>query len=67
MSAVMPGMYMSEVVSDEAVQSQPLAPVLGTFGVTTTAVMLAAGFLRRKDRATRGTKKAARAARAARS
>jgi hypothetical protein len=33
MSAVMPGMYMSEVVSDEAVQYRPLARVLGTFGV----------------------------------
>jgi len=62
----MPGMDMPgghEHGTAEAAQSRPLAPVLGTFGGGTSAVLLAAGFLRRKDRAASQAKQAARAAR----
>jgi len=41
---------------------RPLAPVLGTFGGGSAAVLLTAGMLRRKDRAANLAKKAARAA-----
>jgi hypothetical protein len=41
---------------------RPLVPVLGTFGGGSAAVLLTAGILRRKDRATSLAKKAARAA-----
>ena len=50
----------------EVAPPRPLAPVLGTFGGGTAAVMLTAGFLRRRDRARDQAKKAARAARRAR-
>jgi hypothetical protein len=49
-----------------AAQPRPLAPVLGTFGGGTSAVLLTAGFLRRKDRAASQVKQAARAARRSR-
>jgi hypothetical protein len=42
---------------------RPLAPVLGTFGGGTSAVLLSAGFLRRRDHARCQAKAAARAAR----
>jgi hypothetical protein len=42
---------------------RPLAPVLGAFGGGTSAVLLTAGLLRRKDRAADQVKQAARAAR----
>jgi hypothetical protein len=45
-----------------AAAARPLAPVLGTFGGGTSAVLFAAGFLRRKDRAASRAKKAARLA-----
>ena len=41
---------------------RPLAPVLGTFGGATSAVLLTAGMLRRKDRAADLAKRAARIA-----
>jgi hypothetical protein len=41
---------------------RPLAPVLGTFGGASSAVLLSAGMLRRKDRAAGLAKKAARIA-----
>jgi hypothetical protein len=61
----MPGMSGVDGHSETAVASRPLAPVLGTFGGGTSAVMLTAGFLRRKDRAAGAAKQAARAARGA--
>ena len=51
----------------EAAVDRPLVPVLGTFGGGASAVMLAAGLLRRRDRARNQTKAAARAARKAQS
>jgi len=48
---------------EEASPVRPLVPVLGTFGGGTSAVLLAAGFLRRKDRIRNQAKAAARAAR----
>ena len=50
-----------------APQDRPLALVLGTFGGGTSAVLLSAGFLRRKDRARAQARQAARAASRARS
>ena len=47
----------------EVVQDRPIVPVLSTFGGGTSAVLLAAGFLRRKDRIRNQAKTAARAAR----
>ena len=47
----------------EAAVDRPLVPVLGTFGGGASAVMLAAGFLRRRDKARATAKEAARAAR----
>jgi hypothetical protein len=41
---------------------RPLAPVLGTFGGATSAVMLTAGMMRRKDRAADLARRAARLA-----
>ncbi len=46
-----------------AAADRPLAPVLGTFGGGASAVMLTAGFLRRRDKARATAKQAARAAR----
>ena len=66
MAADMPGMDMSGAGHEHATTvalARPLAPVLGTFGGGTSAVLLAAGFLRRKDRAANQTRKAATAAR----
>ena len=45
--------------SHGAAADRPLAPVLGTFGVATAAVLLTAGMLRRKDQAADLVKKAA--------
>jgi len=55
----MPGMDMSGS-STGAAANRPLAPVLGTFGGGTAAVLLTAGMMRRKDRAANLIKKAAR-------
>jgi len=70
MAADMPGMDMSggheHGAATESVSARPLAPVLGTFGGGTSAVLLAAGFLRRKDRAANQARKAATAARRSR-
>ena len=65
MAADMPGMDMSgdHEHATTAASARPLAPVLGTFGGGTSAVLLAAGFLRRKDRAANQARKAATAAR----
>jgi hypothetical protein len=63
MSGDMPGMSGGDGHSGKAVANRPLAPVLGTFGGGTAAVMLAAGLLRRRDHARDLAKKAARAAR----
>ena len=57
----MPGMDMGGS-SHGAAADRPLAPVLGTFGGGTAAVLLTAGRLRRKDQAAGLAKKAARAA-----
>jgi hypothetical protein len=61
MSPDMPGMDMSGGSGGAAVH-RPLAPVLGTFGGGTAAVLLTAGMMRRKDRARSLAKKAARLA-----
>jgi hypothetical protein len=58
MAPDMPGMDMSGSSTGSA--ARPLAPVLGTFGAATAAVLLAAGTMRRKDRAADLAKKAAR-------
>ena len=61
-SEEMPGMSPQEHgKTAEAVVDRPLAPVLGTFGGGTAAVMLTAGLLRRRDRAQSQTKQAAHA------
>jgi hypothetical protein len=57
----MPGMDMSGSTSSSS--DRPLAPVLGTFGGGTAAVLLTAGLLRRRDRADGQAKKASRALR----
>ena len=53
----------SHAVEVEVVPDQPLAAVLGTFGVGSGAVMISAGVLRHRDRARIRVKAAARAAR----
>jgi hypothetical protein len=58
----MPGMSPEHGATAEAPVHRPLAPVLGTFGGGSAAVLLTAGMLRRKDRAAGLAKKAARAA-----
>jgi uncharacterized protein involved in copper resistance len=64
----MPGMDMPGMSHDEHGEAagvaahRPLAPVLGTFGGGSAAVLLTAGMLRRKDRAANLARKAARAA-----
>ena len=50
-------------MAGEAAPDRPIVPVLGTFGGGTSAVLLAAGFLRRRDRLRNQAKAAARAAR----
>ena len=73
-SGEMPGMDMGSgdthgtdsghsSMAEDASTVRPLVPVLGTFGGGTSAVLLAAGFLRRKDRIRNRAKAAARAAR----
>jgi len=57
----MPGMDMTGD-SHGASTHRPLAPVLGTFGGATSAVLLTAGMMRRKDRAASLVKRAARIA-----
>ena len=47
----------------EPAPDRPIVPVLGTFGGGTSAVLLAAGFLRHRDRLRNQAKAAARAAR----
>ena len=66
MAADMPGMDMSGAGHEHATtaaSARPLAPVLGTFGGGTSAVLFAAGLMRRKDRAANQARKAATAAR----
>jgi len=65
MAPDMPGMDMSgdHEHATTAASARPLAPVLGTFGGGTSAVLLAAGFLRRRDRAANQARKAAITAR----
>jgi hypothetical protein len=55
----MPGMDMGGS-SHGAAANRPLAPVLGTFGGGTAAVLLTAGMLRRKDQGADLVKRAAR-------
>jgi len=72
-SAEMPGMDMNSgdthgttpdhTADDEQAPDRPTGPVLFTFGGGTSAVLLTAGFLRRKDRIRNQSKIAARAAR----
>ena len=59
MPADMPGMDMSGSSTGTAT-NRPLAPVLGTFGGGTAAVLLTAGMLRRKDQSADLVKRAAR-------
>jgi hypothetical protein len=63
-SGDMPGMS-GHGASEKAAEDRPLAPVLGTFGGGAAAVMLTAGFMRRKDRAELEAKTTARAERRA--
>jgi hypothetical protein len=63
----MPGMDMTgdshgHDDSTGATGHRPLTPVLGTFGGATSAVLVTAGMMRRKDRAASLVKKAARIA-----
>ena len=59
----MPGMDMTgDSHGHGAAGQKPLAPVLGTFGGASSAVLLTAGMMRRKDRAASLAKKAARIA-----
>ena len=55
----MPGMDMGGS-SHGTAANRPLAPVLGTFGGATAAVLLTAGMLRRKEQSADLVKKAAR-------
>lgn len=61
----MPGMDHVHGTAAESAPDRPLAPVLGTFGGGTSAVLFAAGFMRRKDRAASLAKKATRLTRKA--
>jgi hypothetical protein len=63
MSGDMPGMSGETGHSGTAAANRPLAPVLGTFGGGTSAVLLAAGLLRRRDHSRDLAKKAAPARR----
>jgi uncharacterized protein involved in copper resistance len=58
----MPGAGHQDGEGAAAPVHRPLAPVLGTFGGGTSAVLLTAGLMRRKDRATNVARKATRAA-----
>jgi hypothetical protein len=58
----MPGMDHEHGGAAEVAAHRPLAPVLGTFGGGSAAVLLTAGMLRRKDRAASLAKRAARLA-----
>ena len=60
-SGGMPGMDHGTMAG--TTKDRPLAPVLGAFGGASSAVMLSAVFLRRKDRARSEAMQAARAAR----
>ena len=73
-SGEMPGMDMGsgdthgttpghDSMAEEAAPVRPIVPVLSTFGGGTSAVLLGAGLLRRKDRIRNQAKAAARAAR----
>jgi len=65
MAPDMPGMDMPGIDHADttaAAAHRPLAPVLGTFGGGSAAVLLAAGTMRRKDRVLSLAKKAARLA-----
>lgn len=72
-SAEMPGMDMNSgdthgttpdhTADDEQAPDRPTGPVLFTFGGGTSAVLLTAGLMRRKDRIRNQSKIAARAAR----
>jgi hypothetical protein len=61
MSPDMPGMDMSGS-STGAAANRPLAPVLGTFGGATAAILFTASMMRRKDLAADLAKRAARIA-----
>ena len=52
-----------DTMAEEAAPVRPIVPVLSTFGGGTSAVLLGAGLLRRKDRLRNQAKTAARAAR----
>lgn len=54
----MPGMDHGGGTTNKSSQDRPLKPVLGVFGVGTSAVLLGAGFLRRKDAAHNKAKEA---------
>jgi len=61
-SGDMPGMSPAHGDTEKTAEDRPLAPVLGTFGGGTSAVMLTAGLLRRRDRARGNAKEATHAA-----
>lgn len=46
----MPGMGNGDGTTGKSSPDRPLEPVLGVFGVGTSAVLFGAGFLRRRDR-----------------
>lgn len=62
----MPGMDHGDGTTGTSASDRPLKPVLGVFGVGTSAVLLGAVFLRRKDRALSRTREANIAARGTR-
>lgn len=66
-SAGVPGENPEHGDAVEEAPDRPLAPVLGTFAGGTSALMLSAVFLRRKDHARSSAKEAVRAARRAQS
>jgi len=63
MSSEMPGMTPDHGNTAKMAPDRPLAPVLGTFGVGSSAVMLTAGLMRRRDSNRSRAREAARAAR----
>ena len=62
-STDMPGMDHGNGTTGTSSQERPIKPVLGVFGIATSAVLLGAGFLRRQDRAQHKIKQANLAAR----
>jgi uncharacterized protein involved in copper resistance len=62
-SGDLPGESLEHGNTEGTAPDRPLTPVLGTFGVATSAVLFTAGSLRRRDRARSRAREATRAAR----